>query len=458
MATSSENRTYVAIDLKSFFASVECVDRGLNPLSTNLVVADLSRTEKTICLAVTPSLKSYGIPGRPRLFEVVQHLQALRRQTGQHIDYIVAPPRMARYIEVSTQIYQIYLRYIAPDDIHVYSIDEVFIDVTPYLSTYKMTAHELTIKLIREVLAETGITATAGIGTNMYLCKVAMDIVAKRMPPDADGVRIAELTEQSYRKLLWDHKPLTDFWRVGGGIARKLEMYGIQTMGQLARFSLQHDELLYKLFGVNAEYLIDHAWGYEPCTIAMVKAYRPVNSSLCSGQVLSRAYSAEQGRVVAQEMVDGLALDLIEKRLLTDQIVLTVSYERDMARHARSTINLPSQTSSAQQLGRALNLLYDRIVNPQLQIRRISITLNHIVREELFAGESRPVQLQLFADCDDAMLNIDSSEQLHRERKMQEAILHIKKRYGKNALLKGLNYKDGATARERNNQIGGHKA
>jgi DNA polymerase V len=421
-------------------------------------VADLSRTEKTICLAVTPSLKSYGIPGRPRLFEVVQHLQALRRQTGQHIDYIVAPPRMARYIEVSTQIYQIYLRYIAPDDIHVYSIDEVFIDVTPYLSTYKMTAHELTIKLIREVLAETGITATAGIGTNMYLCKVAMDIVAKRMPPDADGVRIAELTEQSYRELLWDHKPLTDFWRVGGGIARKLEMYGIQTMGQLARFSLQHDELLYKLFGVNAEYLIDHAWGYEPCTIAMVKAYRPVNSSLCSGQVLSRAYSAEQGRVVAQEMVDGLALDLIEKRLLTDQIVLTVSYERDMARHARSTINLPSPTSSAQQLGRALNLLYDRIVNPQLLIRRISITLNHIVREELFVGESRPVQLQLFADCDDATLNIDSSEQLHRERKMQEAILHIKKRYGKNALLKGLNYKDGATARERNNQIGGHKA
>jgi DNA polymerase V len=469
-------RTYIAIDLKSFFASVECVERGLDPLTTRLVVADLSRTEKTICLAVTPALKSYGIAGRARLFEVVQRA----REVG--VDYIVAPPRMAKYIEYSTRIYQIYMRFIAPEDIHVYSIDEVFIDVTAYLSTYKMTAHDLAMKMIREVLRETGITATAGIGTNMYLCKVAMDIVAKHIPADADGVRIAELDEMSYRRKLWAHEPLTDFWRVGGGIARKLAHHGIYTMGQIARASLTHEDFLFKLFGVNAELLIDHAWGYEPCTMDLVKAYRPETNSLCSGQVLQSPYTFEKARVVVQEMVDGMALDLIDKRLVTDQLVLSVGYDieslssqdirdryhgeiamdhygRCVPKPTHGSANLPCQTSSAKIMGDAMLALYDRIVNPILLIRRLSITTNHVVREESVDRAEHSVQLDLFTDYEQLRAQREkAAKELARERRMQEAVLSIKKKFGKNSVLKGINYADGATAKERNQQIGGHKA
>jgi DNA polymerase V len=493
---------YIAIDLKSFFASVECVERGLNPLTTNLVVADKSRTEKTICLAVTPSLKSYGIPGRPRLFEVVQRVREINnlrqqkcRLTGTStsdthlksspnlaVDYIVAPPRMAKYIEYSTRIYQIYLRYIAPEDIHVYSIDEVFIDATAYLSTYRMTARQLAIKMIREVLAETGITATAGIGTNMYLCKIAMDIVAKHMPADADGVRIAELDEMSYRKQLWNHQPLTDFWRVGRGIAKKLGDHGIFTMGQIARASLSHEDFLYKLFGVNAELLIDHAWGYEPCPMNLVKAYRPETNSLCSGQVLQSAYNFDKARVVVQEMTDGISLDLIDKGLVTDQLVLSIGYDiesltnkdirdryhgeiaidhygRCVPRPAHGSANLPKQTSSSRIMCDAILALYDKLVNPILLIRRISITTNHVVREESVDKQPKTVQLDLFTDYE--LLKSQQEKEiaeLARERRMQEAVLSIKKKFGKNSLLKGINYADGATAKERNKQIGGHKA
>jgi DNA polymerase V len=504
---AERQRTYVAIDLKSFFASVECVDRGLDPLTTNLVVADTSRTEKTICLAVSPSLKSYGIPGRPRLFEVVQRVRevnkARRRQapgmqmTGKstsdielkahpdyEVDYITALPRMAKYIEYSTRIYRVYLQFVAAEDIHVYSIDEVFIDVTTYLRSYKLTAHELTIKMIRAVLAETGITATAGIGSNMYLCKIAMDIVAKKMPADADGVRIAELDEMSYRKQLWNHTPLTDFWRVGGGTARKLEAYGITTMGRLARVSLTHEELLYKLFGVNAELLIDHAWGYEPCTIDLVKAYRPETNSLCSGQVLQCAYSAEKARIVVQEMAENMSLELVDKRLVTDQLVLTVGYDteslsnpevranyhgdimmdrygREVPKHAHGSIRLPKPTSSTKIMNEAILALYDRIVNPALLIRRLSITTNHVVREENLDVPAADVseQLDLFTDYEAlAEARKHEADESARERRMQETILAIKKRYGKNSVLKGLNYADGATAKDRNKQIGGHKA
>ncbi len=503
--TDETHRTYVAIDLKSFFASVECVDRGLDPLSTNLVVADASRTEKTICLAVSPSLKSYGIAGRARLFEVVQRVkevnQARRLQvpggrlTGSSssdpelkahpeyaVDYLIAPPRMAKYIEYSTRIYQVYLRYIAPEDIHVYSIDEVFIDVTAYLSTYKMTAHELTIRMIREVLAETGITATAGIGSNLYLCKIAMDIVAKKMPADADGVRIAELDEQSYREQLWDHRPLTAFWRVGHGIARKLELYGIFTMGQLARFSLSHEEFLYKLFGVNAELLIDHAWGYEPCTMEMVKAYRPETNSLSNGQVLQCPYNFAKARVVVQEMADAISLELVDKRLVTDQLVLTVGYDvesltspairdgyqgevvrdhygRLVPKHAHGTANLPQPTSSMRRMSEAILSVYDRVVNPHLLIRRLTITTNHVVREECVTAPQQALQLDLFTDYEAlAKEREQEAKELARERRMQETLLHIKKKFGKNSVLKGLNYAEGATAKDRNQQIGGHKA
>jgi DNA polymerase V len=474
MAESSKQRIYAAIDLKSFYASVECVDRGLDPLTARLVVADETRTQKTICLAVSPALKSLGIPGRPRLFEVVQKARG--------VDYIVAPPRMARYIECSSRIYGIYLRYIAPEDIHVYSVDEVFIDMTPYLSTYRLTAHELTMKLIREVLKETGITATAGIGTNMYLCKVAMDIVAKHLPADADGVRIAELDEMSYRRELWGHTPLTDFWRVGRGTAARLAMYGVKTMGQLARMSLTHEDFLYKLFGVNAELLIDHAWGYEPCTMDMVKSYRPESNSLCSGQVLKCAYDFAKARVVVQEMIDAASLDLVDKRLVTDQLVLYVGYDteslstpairdsyrgevvvdrygRPVPKPSNGSINLPMPTSSARLLSEAMLELFDRIVNRSLLIRRLSITTNHVVREELLRDSDEAVQLDLFTDYDTLRAEKERVEQaLARERRMQEAVLNIKKRYGKNSLLKGLNFAEGATAKERNQQIGGHKA
>ena len=470
-----QQSTYITIDLKSFYASVECVDRGLDPLSTNLVVADESRTEKTICLAVSPSLKAYGIGGRARLFEVYQKARG--------VDFIIAPPRMAHYIEVSTKVYQTYLKYIAPEDIHVYSIDEVFMDVTVYLHSCKMTAHQLAMKMIRDVLATTGITATAGIGTNMYLAKVAMDIVAKKMPADKDGVRIAELDEMSYRRELWDYRPLTKFWRVGRGIAEKLAVYGIDTMGKIARMSIQNEGLLYRLFGVNAELLIDHAWGWEPCTIEAVKAYRPETNSFSSGQVLQEPYTFKKARVVIREMAEGMALDLVSKRLVTDQLVLTVGYDAEcltrpeirekyhgeittnhygkpVPKHAHGTFNFERPTSSSRLIMDGATELFDRCMNPDLLIRRLNLTTNHVVSEaSVSAQDCAPQQLDLFTDYE-ALEKQRQAEQakLDKERRMQEAQLKIKKRFGKNAILRGLNFEEGATAKERNKQIGGHKA
>ena len=498
-------RTYIAIDLKSFYASVECVERHLDPLTTNLVVADTSRTEKTICLAVSPSLKAYGISGRARLFEVIQRLREVNnerrlqaagfRLTGkstsdielrQHpdweVDYIAATPRMAYYIEYSTRIYKTYLKYIAPEDIYVYSIDEVFIDATQYLQSYKMTGHELARKMIADVLQTTGITATAGIGTNMYLCKIAMDIVAKHIPADKDGVRIAELDEMSYRRQVWDHRPLTSFWRVGKGIAQKLESYGLDTMGKIARCSLRNEELLYNLFGVNAELLIDHAWGWEPCTMEAVKAYRPETNSMSHGQVLQSAYDWKKARVVVQEMADAIALELVDKRLVTNQLVLTVSYDseslsnptiraryhgpvttdyygRQTPKHAHGTANLDRMTSSSKLITEAVMDLFDRIVNPDLLVRRINISTNNIVEESKANEHNQPIQLDLFTDYEELKRQKEEEQAaLDKERRMQEAVLSIKKRFGKNAILKGLNYEEGATAKDRNQQIGGHKA
>ena len=481
-------RTYIAIDLKSFYASVECVDRGLDPLNTHLVVADASRTEKTICLAVTPSLKSYGIPGRARLFEVVQavrRINAERRRMapgrcfrgGSHdhaalladpsleLEYIVATPRMAHYMEVSGKIYGIYLRYIAPEDIHVYSIDEVFIDATAYLRTYGLSPHDLARKLIQEVLRETGITATAGIGPNLYLCKIAMDIEAKHIPADADGVRIAELDEAAYRRKYWTHRPLTDFWRIGHGIAARLEAAGLYTMGDVARCSLgkpwerYNEDVLYKIFGVNAELLIDHAWGWEPCTMADIKAYRPSANSLSIGQVLSAPYPFEKARLIVREMTDQLVLDLVDKGLVTDQIILSVGYDtvdaqqatatdwygRPVPKPAHGSANLPRPTSSTRLITDAMMELFDRIVAPDLSVRRVYVVAARVVREDSLDG----VQLDLFDE---------PAEDESRERSRQEAILAIRKKFGKNAILKGMNFDDGATARERNAQIGGHKA
>ena len=457
-----KSRTYIAIDLKSFYASVECVERGLDPLTTNLVVADESRTDKTICLAVSPSLKAYGIPGRPRLFEVVQKVAQINRTQRPRLEYIVATPRMALYMEVSSRIYGIYLKYVAPEDVHVYSIDEVFIDATDYLVTYSCTAHELAMRMIRDVLATTGITATAGIGTNLYLAKVAMDIVAKHTEADKDGVRIAELDEMSYRRLLWDHKPLTDFWRVGRGIAAKLEAAGIHTMGELARRSLDQawEAYLYKLFGINAELLIDHAWGWEPCTMELIKNYRPSANSIGSGQVLMEPYSFEKARVVMGEMTDSLVMDLVEKRLVTDQIVIDVNYDRmesgrndrEMARDwygrtvpkpAHGSVNLGRRTSSTRLISEAVLGLFDRIVDPELYVRRLNVTAANVTPEDR-AGE----QLELFGEPFDT----------EKERRQQEAILEIRRKFGKNAILKGMNFEEGATAMERNKQIGGHKA
>ena len=498
-------RSYIAIDLKSFYASVECVARGLDPLTTNLVVADVSRTDKTICLAVSPSLKAYGIGGRARLFEVQQRLRQVnyerqikspsRQLTGKSwfdkelqehpdwaVDYIAAPPRMAHYVEVSNKIYNIYLRYVAPEDIHVYSIDEVFMDVTNYLRSYKMTPHELTIKMIRDVLKETGITATAGIGTNMYLCKVAMDIVAKKAPADADGVRIAELDEMSYRRQLWDYRPITKFWRVGKGTAERLALYGIDTMGKLARTSLNNEKLLYQLFGVNAELLIDHAWGWEPCTIEAVKAYRPATNSFSSGQVLQSPYTFKKARVVIREMAEAMALKLVSRRLVTSQLIITVNYDREclenpdiralyngevtkdyygrmVPKHAHGTVNLKQQTSSSRLIMKAVEELYDSIVNPDLLVRRLNITAANVVSEEIAKSKKVPEQLDIFTDYE--ALNRQREEErkaLEKERRMQEAQLKIKQRYGKNAILRGLNFDEGATAIERNEQIGGHKA
>ncbi len=491
-------KKYLCIDLKSFFASVECVERGLNPMTTNLVVADKGRTEKTICLAVTPSLKAYGIPGRARLFEVVQKVREVNNQRrlnapkrtfidksfnseelnnnpSLELDYIVAPPRMAYYMEYSTRIYNVYLKYIAPEDIHVYSIDEVFIDITHYLATYKLTAHDFARKLIQDVLKTTGITATAGIGTNMYLAKIAMDIEAKHIPADKDGVRIAELDEMSYREKLWSHKPITDFWRVGKGYASKLERYGMKTMGDVARCSLYDEDLLYRLFGVNAELLIDHAWGWEPCTIKEIKAYKPTTNSLSSGQVLQTPYYFDKAKLVTREMAEALALELVEKALVTNQVVLTIGYDidnltdeniqykgdivtdfygRKVPKHAHGTGNIDRYTASSKLIVDATMKLFDRIVDKSLLVRRINIAVCKLQREK-DVKDNQVEQLDLFTDYEKKN---KQDENLAKEKKMQEAVLSIKKKFGKNAILKGMNLEEGATAKERNSQIGGHKA
>lgn len=455
-----KEHTYIAIDLKSFYASAECVDKKLDPLTTNLVVADPTRTEKTICLAVSPSLKAYGIPGRARVFEVQQKLREVKERTGKTVEYIMAPPRMARYIEVSAEIYAIYLTYISPEDIHVYSIDECFMDVTDYLNLYHMTAQELAAQMIHDVYTKTGITATAGIGTNLYLCKVALDIVAKHVKPDEHGVLVASLDEQSYRRLLWNHRPITDFWRVGGGIAKRLEKAGLFTMGDIARISVHNEDVLYKMLGIDAELLIDHAWGYEPCGIREIKAYRPETSSISSGQVLQCPYDFAKARVVVQEMTDLLVLELVERGVMTDSLTLTVGYDRcsvdegtyrgavtydhfgrALPKAAHGTANLGSTSSSTKKIMAAVMELYDRIVAKELMVRRITLGANNLVEEGY-------EQFDLFTD----------PAELAKERKLQEAMLSIKKKYGKNAILKGMNLKEGATTRERNNQIGGHKA
>ncbi len=478
---------YAAIDLKSFYASVECVERGLDPLDTNLVVADVSRTDKTICLAVSPSLKAYGIPGRARLFEVKRKLEYVnydrralapgRRFIGSShsasilaghpelkVDYIAATPRMSHYIDFSTRIYGIYLRHVAPEDIHVYSIDEVFIDLTSYLASSGRTAHEMTMDMIHEVLSETGITATAGIGSNMYLAKVAMDIVAKHMPADKDGVRIAELDEMSYRRQLWDHEPITDFWRVGHGTAGRLASYGVKTMGQLARLSVQNEEALYKLFGINAELLIDHAWGWEPCTMAHIKSFRPESNSIGSGQVLMEGYDMKRARVVVKEMADALALELVDKKLVTGQVILTAGYEANdpdnpAPAHAHGSANLERLTSSSRLISKAAMEIFDRIMNPSLKVRRLGITANNVVPRDMAGFHSKAVQLDLFEDVEKLEKeHRELEEALEKENALQETVLNLKKRFGKNTVLRGFNFEEGATGRERNMQIGGHKA
>lgn len=502
-----QQKYYAAIDLKSFYASVECIQRGLDPLTTNLLVADASRTEKTICLAVSPSLKSYGIPGRARLFEAVQQVglvnalrrakapggqfrgkswdaEELNRDPSLQIDYITAPPRMSLYMQTSTKIYEIYLQYVAPEDMHVYSVDEVFLDITPYLKTSGLTPYAFVRQIIRDVVQQTGITATAGIGTNLYLSKIAMDIVAKHEPADAYGVRIAQMDEMGYRRLLWDHRPLTDFWRVGPGYARKLEKVGLHTMGDVARCSLggpddfHNEELLFRLFGVAAELLIDHAWGVEPCTIADIKAYRPESNSISSGQVLTCPYPADKARLVMREMTDLLVLDLVDKGLMTDQMVLTVGYDvdnlldperrqrykgpvetdrygRKVPKYAHGTANLPAYSSSTREITQAVMELFDRIVDKELLVRRMTIAACRILTERAVSQASPMEQLDLFAQPEAAEAQ-EACRQ--REKRRQQAVLEIQKKYGKNAILKGMNLEEGATARERNRQIGGHKA
>ncbi len=496
-------RFYLCIDLKSFYASVECMQRKLDPLTTLLAVADESRTEKTICLAVSPALKAYGVSGRARLFEANEQVrranaERLQKIPGHHfsgksfdagalaadptleIDFIAARPQMGKYMEVSSTIYNVYLRYIAPEDIHPYSIDEVFIDLTAYLKTYGATPKQLAEKLVQAVLEETGITATAGIGTNLYLAKVAMDIVAKKMPPDEKGFRIAQLDEMSYRRQLWDHTPITDFWRVGGGYARKLEKYGIRTMGDVALCAMgkptdyRNENLLYRLFGVNAELLIDHAWGWEPCTMAQIKAYRPVTNSISTGQVLCSPYSVPKARLIVEEMLDNLALDLVEKRVKTDQIVLTIGYDRQslldpdiqytgpvvtdpygrsIPKHSTGTANLQEHSSSTRQIMENGLALYDRIVEQKLLVRRLTVTANHVLAEDRIPPRP-PQQLDFFSDPE---AELAEKQQQKKERRQQEAVLQIKRRFGKNAILKGMNYQQGATARARNEQVGGHR-
>ena len=499
-----EDRIYIAIDLKSFYASVECRERGLDPLDTNLVVADISRTDKTICLAVTPSLKSFGMSGRSRLFEVKQRVREVNIERKQHapgqilsgtsyffselsqnpalaVDFLIAPPQMAHYMECSTRIYSIYMKYVAPEDIVVYSIDEVFMDITDYLPASGMTAREFARKIILDVMDTTGITATAGIGTNLFLCKVAMDIVAKHLPADEYGVRIAFLDEMTFRQKLWAHQPLTDFWRIGHGYARKLAENGLFTMGDIARCSVKNEDLLYRLFGKNAELLIDHAWGWEPCTIAQIKSYRPATNSLGSGQVLSCPYDYDKARLVVKEMTDLLVLELVDKGLVTDQMVLTVGYDvenldrtgkksyrgevttdrygRRIPKHAHGTVNLDRKTSSTHQILEAVLSLYDRIVNENLLVRRINITANHVIDERDAAQEVQYEQLSLFEDVAlEEQKKEEEEKELAKEKRMQHAVIDIKKKFGKNAILKGMNLEEGATARDRNRQIGGHRA
>lgn len=486
---------YACIDLKSFYASVECVERGLDPMNTNLLVADVSRTEKTICLAVTPPLKAYGISGRARLFEVNQKLSEINNTRKQNtpnkqftgksyidselkinpllaVSYIAAPPRMAYYMKYSTIIYEIYLKYFAPEDIHVYSVDEVFIDISSYLKTIHKTPKELIKTVLQDIFKSTKITATAGIGTNLYLAKIAMDIMAKRIPADNDGVRIAELDEMSYRNFLWSHSPITDFWRVGSGYSKKLNTMGLYTMGDIARYSLTNEELLYKTFGVQAELLIDHAWGWEPCTIKEIKAYVPENTSLSSGQVLSCPYDTEKARLVIHEMADALSLELVDKTLLTNQIVLTIGYDientkkgfkcdykadrygRKVPKSAHGSINF-EYTSSSKEIINAVLTLYDRIVNKKFSIRRMTIAVNHLINENEFKQQNNYEQLDLFTDYEKSS---GKQQILKNERNIQKAVIELKKRYGKNAVLKGMNFFEGATAISRNNQIGGHKA
>lgn len=498
---SKQQNIYVAIDLKSFYASVECKERGLDPITTNLVVADSSRTEKTVCLAVSPALKAYGIPGRARLFEVIQKVKeinifrkekaprhtftgssyddiALKKNNDLELSYIVAPPRMAYYMEYSTRIYNIYLKYFSSEDIYVYSIDEVFIDITHYLKVYKMKARELVTKVIQDVYNITGITATAGIGTNLYLAKIAMDVVAKHVRPNENGVRIAGLDEMTYRKLLWSHTPITDFWRVGKGYSKKLEKYRIFTMGDIAKISVNNEELLYKLFGVNAELLIDHAWGYEPCTIQSIKAYRPEKNSISLGQVLHCTYNYEDAKIIIKEMASELTLDLVRKNLITSQIVLTIEYDKDnlinsdikdlykgevtvdrygrkIPKHAHGTINIDHKTSSTKLITESAIKLYERIIDKKLLIRKIYIIANNVVNKFKMDSKQNYKQIDLFTDYNELEINKKKEE---RESKMQKAILDIKNRYGKNAIIKGMDLQSAGTTIERNSQIGGHKA
>ncbi len=491
-------RAYCCIDLKSFYASVECVERGLNPLKTNLVVADKSRTEKTICLAVSPALKQYGIPGRARLFEVlskVKEINKMRRKANgykkfsskavnddilkkdktKELDLIIAPPRMAHYIDYSAKIYNIYLKYIAKEDIFVYSIDEVFMDITNYLKYYKLSPKDLITKIIKDVYDTTGITATGGIGTNLFLAKVAMDVVAKHTEANKFGVRIAELNEMSYRKMLWSHVPITDIWRVGKGISKRLEKYGMYTMGDVARCSINNEDLLYKLFGVNAELIIDHAWGYEPCTIESIKNYKPLAKSISSGQVLQSPYSYDKAKLIVREMAELLALDLVSKKLVSEQLVLTIGYDienvtddyngsitidyygRAIPKHAHGTINLEYKTSSSKIITEAMIKLYDRIINPKLSVRRVTMAATKLASEEEEKGKVRYRQLDLFSSIDDENNKLDyDREVLRNENNLQNAMLKIKEKYGKNAILKGMDLEDGATTRDRNRQIGGH--
>ncbi len=510
---SENNRTYIAIDLKSFYASVECVERQLDPMDTNLVVADSARTEKPICLAVSPSLKALGIPGRARLFEVVEKVRdanyrrkrlapgrafegescfagELQEHPALSISYIVAPPRMTHYMEYSARIYKTYLKYVSPEDIHVYSIDEVFMDVTAYLKTYSLTARELAGKIIQDVFVCTGIPAAAGLGTNLYLCKVAMDILAKHAPPDKNGIRIAQLDEMKYRELLWSHRPITDFWRVGHGYAKRLAEHGLYTMGDIARCSVgdsrsyYNEDLLYRLFGINAELLIDHAWGWEPVTIDLIKQYKPETNCLSSGQVLHCPYDYDKARLIVKEMTDSLVLDLVEKRLVTDQMTLAIGYDienlsnpdirqkykgeitvdhygRKVPRHAHGSVNLPKHTSSTRLIIDAVTELYDQIADQNLLIRRINVSANRLIAESAAQDDSQTsyVQLDLFTDYDALEKQNEADEAARKkERALQEAVLSVKKKYGKNAILKGMNLEEGATAIERNHQIGGHKA